>query len=78
MPRRQSGQILEGRPIPLIAVPAFPPSANGGHKMTNPRGSGQTRKGWNRNSRGRLLDTWRGQSGRSTMTVHEEERPGRE
>jgi hypothetical protein len=27
------------------------------------------RKGWNSNSHGRLLDTWRGKSGRSTVTV---------
>jgi hypothetical protein len=45
IPRRQSGQLLEGRPILRSAVPAFPPSATGGHDMTNPRGSGQIPEG---------------------------------
>jgi hypothetical protein len=42
IPRLQSGQILEERPILRSVVPAFPPSTTGGHNMTNPRGSGQT------------------------------------
>jgi hypothetical protein len=44
IPRRPSGQVLEERPIPRRAVPAFTPSTTGGHTMTNPRGSGQTRQ----------------------------------
>jgi hypothetical protein len=77
IPRRPRGQVLEERPIPRSAVPASPPSTTGVHNMTNLRGSGQTPEGWKRNSHGRLLDTWRGQRGRSTMTVHGKERPDR-
>jgi hypothetical protein len=46
IPRRPSGQVLEERPIPRSAVPAYPPSTTGGHNMTNHRGSGQNPEGW--------------------------------
>jgi hypothetical protein len=40
--RRQSGQVLEERPILRSAVPAFPSSTTWGYNITNPRESGQT------------------------------------
>jgi hypothetical protein len=46
IPRRQSGQVLEERPIPRSGVPAFPPSTTaGGHNMNNRRRSGQIPEG---------------------------------
>jgi hypothetical protein len=77
IPRRPSGQVLEERPIPRNVVPAVPSSTTGRHNMNNPGGADRPWKGGNRNSHGWLLDSWRGQSGRSTMTVHGEELPDR-
>jgi hypothetical protein len=78
IPRRQSGQLREELPIPEVRSLRFHRARLGDITWLTPGGAERPRKGWNRNSHGWRLDTWRGQSRRNMMTVHGEERPYRE